>query len=263
MNPKYLRYYDSYSGTTSLRFLWDSLFARPTTKKHSILNRMRDYPKLQRDPARFDLHRKINQTLYESATQWDSYDYGEGYCYQSLDLIGMSGLRDTGSRVDAMGLRSLLKDKTVLDIGFNSGYLALSIADAAKSIKGCDINPYLVEIGQTAAEFLALSNVELTVSTFEELEITERVDAVLSFANHSTFDGNTEQSIEQYFDKCQDRLNPGGSLLFESHNPDYEGEAVEAVCAIIESRFEILDRNVLDYGTRMDRGRIFIVARAR
>ena len=246
-----------------LRFLWDSLFARPSAKKQSILNRMRDYQSLQGDPIRFSLHRKINQSLYESASRWESYDYGEGYFYQSLNLIGMSGLRDTSSRVEAMGLKSLLKDKTVFDVGCTTGYLDLSIADAAKSVKGCDTNPYLIDIGKAAAEYLELGNVEFTVSTFEEMEISERVDVVLSFANHSTFDGNTKQTIEQYFDKCHDLLNPGGSLLFESHHPDYEGDAVEEVCSIIDSRFEILNRKVLDYGTRMDRGRIFIVARAR
>ena len=56
----------------------------------------------------------------EQSNRWASYDDGEGYFYQSLDLIGVTGFRDTKASVDAMGLKEFLKDKEILKIGYNT-----------------------------------------------------------------------------------------------------------------------------------------------
>jgi hypothetical protein len=56
-------------------------------------------------------------------------------------------------------------------------------------------------------------------------------------------------------------LKSDGLLIFESHHPEYEAERLEGVISVIQSRFEILNREILHYGTRMDQGRTFITAR--
>jgi len=260
MKQKYLSYYERYSSLAHGVFLWDALRARSRVRKLSLLNRQRDYLRLRDDPERLALHRQINQCLYEAAREWGAYDYGEGYCYQSLDAIGVSGLRDTRARVEAMALPERLRGKTVLEIGCNAGFIALSLAGVAERVVAFDVNPYLIDVGWLAAAYLGITNVEFVVSSFEEFDHAEPFDAVLSFANHATYDGNTRQPIEQYFRRCSDHLKPGGLLLFESHPPEHEGDALDGVCSIIDARFAVRDRLVLEYGTFLDRGRTFIVA---
>ena len=169
MKQSYLQFYDRYSTRAPIRFLWDSLLVRPRARKQSLINRTRDYYRLRREPSLLALHREINLVLYASTTQWAEHDYGEGYCYQSMDLIGVSGLRNTRARVKAMGLRRFSENKSIIDIGCNMGFLALDLAQAARKVTGCDINPRLIDVGRAAASYLKVDNVELVASAFRGL----------------------------------------------------------------------------------------------
>ena len=55
----------------------------------------RTTPGLAGRPDLLALHRDMNRQLALQTEQWDSYDYGEGYFYQSSDELGVTGLRDT------------------------------------------------------------------------------------------------------------------------------------------------------------------------
>lgn len=261
MKQKYLRYYDRYSKLANLSFLWDGLWAGSRIAKQALLNRQKDYLRIESEPRLFALHRELNRCLWAAAQEWDALDYGAGYFYQGFDSIGVSGMRDTRSRVEAMGLRELLRRKVVLDVGCNSGFLALSVADVAERIVGFDLNPHLIEVARIVADHLGIENAEFRVCGFEEFSSPVRFDAVLSLANHATVDGNTRQSVDEYFRRCRDLIAPGGLMLFESHPPDVEGKGAPDVCAIIDRLFDIEDRQVLDCGTVLDRERTFIVAR--
>ena len=43
-------------------------------------------------------HRALHEQLVLQSREWDTYDYGEGYWYQSSDELGITGLRDTTAR---------------------------------------------------------------------------------------------------------------------------------------------------------------------
>ncbi len=262
MKESYLKYYESYSAGGTLAFLFASFFTRSKLRKRSLMNRQRDYLGLNEKPDLLALHHDLNKELL-AARDWPSYDYGEGYFYQSLDLVGITGFRDTRGRVESMNLANRVQGKSVLEIGCNAAFLSLSIAGAASRVVGFDINPHLISIGERTARHLGAENVELEVSSFEDFSSQETFDVVLSFANHSTYDGNTRQSIEDYFRRCLDLTRPGGTLLFESHPPEHEGDGLEGVCAILGELFETEERRVLEYGTFLDRGRTFMVARRR
>ena len=77
----------------------------------------------------------------------------------------------------------------------------------------------------------------------------------------ATFDGNTKHKLEEYFDKCLRLLESDGIFLFESYTPAYQGEAVGSVIRLIEERFSIVDKTVLDTGKRFDDGRTLLVAK--
>lgn len=262
MKKAYLKYYEQYAALAPLAFLWASFRAPNRIAKRSLANRQKDYTELAKDLGRLSLHYELNRQLLESTEHWDSYDYGEGYFYQGCDLIGITGLRDTRARFESMGLADLLEDRTVLEIGCNSGFLALYIAQVAKHVSGFDINPYLIRMADITAQHLGLSDkVDFATAAFEDYRSDQDFDVVLSFANHSTYDGQTAQSVEEYFERCRNILVPGGLFLFESHHPGHEGDKLEAVCDLVGKMFSIEDRRTLDEGSYLDRGRTFIIAR--
>ncbi len=244
-----------------MRLAWRALWTRVRTRKIALLNRQRDYLELRNRPKIFALHRTLNTMLEESVSKWESYDYGEGYFYQGLPEIHVRGLRDTAARVENMRLKERLKGMSVLEIGCNTGFLSLSIAKSASRVVGFDINPFLIRIGQEVSSFLGIDNVELSASRFEDWCDQTTFDAVLSFANHSTVDQNTEQPISKYMESCMRLVRPGGTFLFESHPPQHEGSGLELVVSEIERLFDIKEKAVLKYGSFLDTGRTFIVAK--
>jgi SAM-dependent methyltransferase len=260
MADLFLPAYERYSWRVVPRILIAAWRARESLRRASLLNRYRDYLNLARRPDLLPLHRALNEQLVASARNWESYDYGEGYFYQSCPQIGVSGLRDTAARVEAMGLREKLAGRRVLEIGCNSGFVALSVADVAGEVTGFDINPHLVQVAREAAIWLKADNAGFEVCSFENFTADGPFNAVLSFANHHTYDGNTRQDLETYFRKCRELLVPGGLFLFESHAPDHEGEGLAGVIETIGRLFTIRERRVLNVGSFLDRGRTFVVS---
>lgn len=260
---RYQRYYEKQSVVAPVRFAVDALRAGSSLRARSIQNRQKDYAGLAGDPKRLKLHYELNRQLALQAEQWDSYDYGEGYFYQSSDELGITGLRDTTGRVDAFGLKELVKGHTVLEIGCNTGFLSLVIAPAAERVVAFELNPYLIAIANLGKEYLGIHNVEFLVAAFEDFECDEQFDDVLSFANHHTYDGNTRQSLEEYFARCHSFTKPGGRLIFESHPPELEGNKFAKTVEIIERFYDIERSEIHDYGTFLDKGRRFIIGTKR
>lgn len=258
MKEKYIAYYERYRGRAAFSFLWSALWTSNKIRRLALMNRFHDYLRLAENPALFALHRDLNVELLRSSREWKSYDYGEGYFYQGQVELGITGLRDTRGRVETLALNERLRGKRVLEIGCNTGFVALSVAEAVDRIDGFDINPFLINVARRAATHLGRTRASFAVSSFEEWPACEPYDAVLSFANHSTYDGNTRQPLVEYFARCHAALKPGGELLFESHPPDYEGGRLQDVLRILEDRFEIREQRVLDYGSFLDRGRTFV-----
>lgn len=259
----YQKYYEKPSGLAPVRFAYDAFRAENSLRVRSIQNRQKDYPALTKDPGLLALHRTLNEQLAQQTEKWDSYDYGEGYFYQSSDELHITGLRDTAGRVRAFELDQLVKGRSVFEIGCNTGFLSLAIAPAADRIVAFELNPYLIAMAQAGAKHLGIDNVEFLVAGFEDFDSDDTFDDVLSFANHHTYDGNTRQSLDEYFERCHRFTKPGGRLIFESHPPELEGAAFGHTVEIIERYYEIQRSEVHDYGTFLDKGRRFIIGTRR
>jgi len=261
MLERYRPYYEKLSPVAPLRFAADAVRTKEPERALGIRNRQRDYAGLQEHPDLLPVHRALHEQLIRQSREWPTYDYGEGYWYQSSEELGITGLRDTAARVEAFGLRDLLRDRTVLEIGSNSGFLSLAIGPSAKRVVAFEINPFLVEAGRIGAAHLGIESVEFLVSSFEDFDDRdERFDDVLSFANHHTYDGNTRQGLEEYFARCHALLRPGGRLVFESHPPALEGRDFGRTVELIERWFDVERSEVHRYGTPLDRDRRFLVA---
>ena len=260
---RYQKYYERTRAFAPIRFAIDASRARSSLRTRSIQNRQKDYSGLAGRSDLLALHRDMNRQLWLQAEHWESYDYGEGYFYQSSDELGVTGLRDTAGRVDAFGLKELVRGRTALEIGCNTGFLTLAIAPETVRVVAFELNPYLIAIAQAGADFLDIHNVEFSVAAFEDFETDDTFDDVLSFANHHTYDGNTHQSLEEYFARCHELTRPEGRLIFESHPPEIEGAHFGETVKIIERFYDIERSEVHDYGTFLDKNRRFIVAARR
>jgi cyclopropane fatty-acyl-phospholipid synthase-like methyltransferase len=260
MTDGYLRFYSSYSLWAPWKFIWDSLRAPSRIRGLSLVNRQRDYERLRTNDRLFNLHYRLNEILHRSNLEWKSYDYGEGYFYQSCPDAGITGLRDTEARIRSLGLRSRLKDRDVLEIGCNTGFLGVTLAGDCRSWTGFDINPFAIEAGCQVSQYLGRGNCTLRVSGFDDFESAQSFGAVLSFANHSTYDHNIEKPIREYFERCANWLEPGGLFLFESHPPLYERGGLEETLETLQEFFVIEERAICSLGSYLDRGRTFVAA---
>lgn len=167
--------------------------------------------------------RRIEEVLSRYRNDDASFKYFHGSPYQGLGILGIFGDRVCDYRFDDYELGKFIKsgDK-VLDIGCNCGFLTI-LASYRTGCEGhgIDINPYMIEIGQIAAEHLRLSGrVHLRATRIEDYQPTALFDVVMSFATHWTDDKNYRVTIRAHMERMAALLKPNGTLIFETHCND-------------------------------------------
>ena len=230
-------------------------------QRQSIINRFKDYLSLSNNKELLLLHKEINDILEKSINDWHAYDYGQSYYYQSYKKISITGLRDTESRIKEMGLTDLIKEKNVFEVGSNTGFISLNIASFTNSVTAIENNQFLVDIANACAKYLDINNVNFIVDQFENYKSKNNFEVVLSFANHSTIDNQTSQSLGDYFLKCSRLLHKNGILVFESHPPGFEKANLSNTIKEISKLFEIKSQKNLKLGSKLDQKRTMIVGK--
>ncbi|WP_340153098.1 class I SAM-dependent methyltransferase [uncultured Marivirga sp.] len=179
----------------------------------------KDRKSVANDSSLKKLHEQLDELKVAQLQSWNSFVYCEGYYYQGYKRIGIHGIKPTEPRMENYDIANYLsKDKTVLDIGSNAGWLACYLAEYSKEVEGIELNPYLVKMGEATAKFLNISNVNFIEGDFTKFEFENKYDIVFSLSNHFTIDGNLNIGFESYISKIFNVLNNGGILFFESHN---------------------------------------------
>ncbi len=158
-------------------------------------------------------------------------DFGRGIFYQSLEEIGIAGQRPTEKRIETYGLRSLVEGKNIFDIGCNCGFMDISLAQVAQSVRGVEYNDTLVRIAESVKNFLGRDNVFFETGDFKEYVPDEKYDIILSFAVHQWIG----LPIEKYCEKVMGMLKEGGCLFFESQDIEKDKE-FEKYCWEFEDR---------------------------
>ena len=210
-----------------------------------------------------ELHLKLKAHLKNQNEKWEHFIYSkqDGF-YQGLDKINIKGSRSTEKRFNEYNIGSLFsKNKNVLDIGSNCGFVSLYTSEFVKSVTGVEINPFLVKISNDTKEFLNIQNVKFVCSTFEEYNTEEKFDIVYSFANDSTIDDNTTFNFEEYIQKILFLLSSGGLLIFESQALDVlVPNKFQLKLEILEKYFIISEKRKVssEYPTNVPE-RIFLV----
>ena len=210
-----------------------------------------------------ELHLKLKAHLKNQNEKWEHFIYSkqDGF-YQGLDKINIKGSRSTEKRFNEYNIGSLFsKNKNVLDIGSNCGFVSLYTSEFVKSVTGVEINPFLVKISNDTKEFLNIQNVKFVCSTFEEYDTEEKFDIVYSFANDSTIDDNTTFNFEEYVQKILFLLSSGGLLIFESQALDVlVPNKFQLKLEILEKYFIIKERRTVhsEYPVNVSE-RIFLI----
>tara|TARA_B100000378_G_scaffold4094_1_gene3775 strand:+ start:312 stop:968 length:657 start_codon:yes stop_codon:yes gene_type:complete len=185
-----------------------------------------------------DLHSILKNHLEEQSKKWPHFIYSkeQGF-YQGFDKIGIVGSRSTEKRFNEYNIENLFsKNKNVLDIGSNCGFVSLYTSEFVKNVIGVEINPFLVKISNDTKAFLGIKNANFICSKFEEYKTDKKFDIVYSFANDSTIDSNTTFNFEEYIQKILFLLSSGGLLIFESQALDV------LVPSKFQSKLEILEK---------------------
>ena len=224
------------------------------SKKISALNYIKDLFK-------YDDHRNFRKKLYKFTKKEKdlTYDYGCGYYYQSCESINLSGLRSSKKRVLNYSINEIIREKEVLDVGTNTGFLLFEIEKNYKSITGIDYNSKLINIANMVKDYLKLKNLSFVNGDFQTYKFDKKFDTILSLANHSTFDSGIKSSAK-YLSKCNNLLKDGGYFLIEGHHPSYE--KISDFSSMIENfvkknNYEIKKNSFLKTNFFYDDGRKF------
>ena len=193
-----------------------------------------------------------------SSWKREKLDYGKGFLYQSYENIGIFGLRATNEKIDMIKKLVNLKNLNILDIGSNSGFVTIKLAMEAITVEGVEPNEFVLEHGNLLKEYYKLNNVNFYNSKFEEFSPSKKYDIVLSFANHSTYDGETKFNLDEYFTKIFKLLSEEGKLIFESHHPYIEKD-LTLVKKSIEKFFNIKKVFVYESDNFIDNGRTWML----
>jgi len=214
------------------------------------------------------LHRRLIGILREQKRHWKGA-YVQGYFYQGLEDIGIYGVKPTRHRFRQYQVDDLLKGAEVLDIGSNSGFVAIYCAKLAKCVVGVELNPYLNRIAYDTAAYIGVKNAKFVEADFESYVSDKQFDVVLSLSNHHTIDGNLDMGFERHVARVAELLRDDGVMLFESHNVFGPGKGgvgddgdMERKMQIIAKYFRVeryrMVRKFMNYG---DIDKLFVVAR--
>ena len=122
-------------------------FIKSNLQRLSKSNELKDYKNLlaKKDSRLNNLNYMINVIRLDQQRSYKSYDYGQGYFYQSIPDVEISGYRDTELRVEELSLKEITKNKSVLDIGSNAGAILFNLRNLIKLGVGVENNSFTTE----------------------------------------------------------------------------------------------------------------------
>jgi|TARA_B100001964_G_scaffold157053_1_gene172493 ubiquinone/menaquinone biosynthesis C-methylase UbiE len=225
----------------------------------SQINKIKDFFK-------FDKHRTIRSEIVNLIKQIKdkTYDYGEGYFYQSLEKINLSGLRSSEKRISQYDIANEINGSEILDVGSNYGFILFQLENVYKSATGIEYNQKLVRVALKIKSYLKRENIFFIQADFLDHNFeNNNFNFIFSLANHSTFDKGIV-STDIFFEKCNRLLRSGGHFLVEGHHPKYEKiETFDSLISNFINRYgyEIKNEKFLKTGNLYDDGRKFFLLR--
>ena len=213
------------------------------------------------DSLKFDKFRTFRKKVLDLKNHnlSSNHDYGNGYFYQSFEKINLSGLRKTKDRVKALNLDSLLSDKTVLDVGTNTGFLIMQTNLTFKNCVALDWDKSNIEVANSCKKELQVNNIDFICEDFLKFSTDKKFDVVMSLANHTTYDGGIK-NYKEYFQHLINYMCKGSILIFESHHPEIEKkEQISEIRNYLKNYFIIKNYGNYKFNNYADDGREFYI----
>ena len=236
---------------------------KPSKPSYTEIRKMlekKDKQNVKRRKELAPLHKRLSELKLTQSEKWDSFVYCDGYFYQGFEKIGISGIKPSEKRVEKYGIQKYLtKDKIVLDIGSNSGFLASYISEFVKEVDAIELNPYLVEMGKETAKFLTIENIDFIEGNFITHGFSTNYDIVFSLSNHFTIDGNLNIDFESYIKKIYDLMKPGGFMMFESHNINGDDKDLDQKFRMASKYFDLIDYKMISAFYPADIDKLFAI----
>jgi SAM-dependent methyltransferase len=162
--------------------------------------------------------------------------------YQGLRRIGLTGKRETERRFSLYRLgHYLTADMDVLEAGCNCGFLSWLAARRVKHVDAFDAQAGYIQLGSMLKEEYGTDNLSYFVSRFEAFAPTRRYDAIICCALY----GWVPLPFAAFIERLDQWLNPGGILLFESHELAVHPEWKEQR-ALLTARYDLLHADRID-----------------
>lgn len=175
-------------------------------------------------------------------------DFGGVKPYQSLELIGLRGIRPTEYRIREYELRRILRaEDDVLDIGCNSGFLDISIAGEVRSVTGVEYDGSLVSAANLVTDYLKVPNCKFYNGDFNDWykNVNTNYNVIFSFAIHHWL--NLEP--KEYVAIIDQLLRAEGYVCFESHIYGADVEFDECYKEFIKRGYRIVcEKKINDDG---------------
>ena len=175
-------------------------------------------------------------------------DFGGVKPYQSMEIIGLRGIRPTEYRIREYGLRQILKEcDDVLDIGCNSGFLDISIAGEVRSVTGVEYDFNLVKVANLVANYLKVTNCMFYNGDFIDWyrNADKNYSVIFSFAIHHWLDLNSQE----YVAIINHLLRVNGYVCFESHIYGEDAEFEECYREFLKLGYHIIcEKKINDDG---------------
>lgn len=143
--------------------------------------------------------------------------YVNNYFYQGYEPFGIIGAKPTIYRLNQFWDENIT-NKKILDIGSNVGFISCHLATLGNSVTGIELNPILNLISNYFKKVNSIKNVLFICGDFQQINFDEKYDICLSLSNHQTTDQNMSMVFSAYIQKIYNLLEPGGTLIFESHD---------------------------------------------
>lgn len=141
--------------------------------------------------------------------------FGGGRFYQSSEPLGIKGLRPTADRAERYKIdRYLTPQSKVLDIGANTGFFSMYIADRVANIDAIEVDDTLVSIGRDIAVYAGISNIRFLSMDIKKFDPPEKYDVIFAFAVHNW----ASESIDEFSDLLKRLAKPDAVVFFESNS---------------------------------------------
>lgn len=192
---------------------------------------------------------KINRFRVYLYFLTDKRRFGKFQPYQSLEINGLQGQRNTEKRLQQYPLEYINSPKMVLDLGCNMGCLTISLSMEDKyketNFVGIDVDSEMIEIAKLLSALSPHKSIKFYNESLDDFKKNNNLkfDFIMALA----VDFWVGDDIDVFIDKLDELSNRDTKILLESNNLAHENiiQRWERLKLQIEKRKKIIKSGIV------------------